>query len=106
MWKFILFAFLALSDITDTVFDFILSYRVTIIESDEHTAYGNLLLIMTLVCRLLSVSYMASQKSQINKTGSFAILLFCFVELIIFLLEDGASIMLMAKDPKERDFAD
>ena len=100
LWKFILFAFLALLDITDTVFDFILSYRVTIIESDEHTAYGILLLIMTLVYRLLSVSYMASQKSQINKTGSFAILLFCFVELIIFLLEDGASIMLMANDPK------
>lgn len=104
LWKFILFAFLALLDITDTVFDFILSYRVTFIESDEHTAYGILLLIMTFVCRLLSVSYMASQKSQMNKTGSFAVLLFCLVELTIFLLEDGASIMLMANDPKERDF--
>ena len=93
--KFFALFFLFLVDLTDAVFDLILSVRTMIVGTGgAGFGLGLLLAIATILGRVVSAIYGWNVSKYPNEEAAF--LRFAFMEFVVFFLEDGAAILVLA----------
>jgi len=90
-WKtLVMYSFIFLVDLADAVIDLILSLQVSFGGSEGGRGLGLLLGIMTLVSRYVIHLYGKIEATPID---------IVWMEMTVFMLEDGAAILLLAKNP-------
>ena len=96
--KFIFFFFLFIADLADAIFDLLLAFKTMMFGIEEEGAgvsLGILLFVTTILGRLISGLYgLAVSKDPPDEDGAFAA--FAMMEMAVFFLEDGASLLVLA----------
>ena len=107
VWFSTLFFFLFFAlDLLDAIFDLILSIRTTYFGSaPSSNGLGILLLVMTILGRVVYGMYGVTEANLKSHDGD-ALLTFLIMEATVFLLEDGAAILLLAADPGKKDIVE
>ena len=106
-WFSALFFFLFFAlDLLDAIFDLILSIRTTYYgsaPSGGNAGLGILLIVMTILGRVVYGMYGLAEADPNFHDNGDVLSKFLVMEATVFLLEDGAAILLLAADPGEKD---
>jgi hypothetical protein len=90
-----------LVDLADAVVDLMLGFNTLVNGEEAYKGYGILLGVMTIVARLVAGAYGIAANSYIEDDEFVRNGLFFVMEIAVFMIEDGAAILLLANNPAE-----